>query len=72
MKIIIVPDSFKGGAEAKKVCEICESVLRREIPDAEAWLNLADALSGNDEAGYTDGYAVFDGIAGKMMQSLFS
>ena len=35
MKIIIVPDSFKGGAEAKKVCEICESVLRREIPDAE-------------------------------------
>lgn len=38
-----------------------------EIPDAEAWINLANALSGNDEAGYTDGYAVFDGIAGKMM-----
>ncbi len=38
-----------------------------EVPDSEAWLDLANSLSADGEGSFTNALENFDGIAGKMM-----
>ncbi len=51
MKILIAPDSFKGSATSRELCEIIEKALLRRAPDAEiVKLPMADGGEGTVEA----------------------
>ncbi len=51
MKILLAPDSFKGSASSRELCELMEKALRGKLPDAEiVKLPMADGGEGTVEA----------------------
>lgn len=51
MKILIAPDSFKGSASSRTLCDVMEKALLRRVPDAEiVKLPMADGGEGTVEA----------------------
>ena len=51
MRILIAPDSFKGSASSRELCEMIERALLRRAPHAEIIkLPMADGGEGTVEA----------------------
>ncbi len=51
MKIVIAPDSFKGNMRSARICEIIQSVISTEIPNADILtFPMADGGEGTVEA----------------------
>ena len=72
MRIVIVPDSFKGSMSAKSFCDAAERGIRKRLPDAEiVKMPIADGGEGTMDcilsvvSGSTDALAVTGAFAGE-------